>query len=336
MSGVALLGTASYLPDRLMTAAEIAGLTGIPEPVVMERLGIRAKHIAAPGEHVSDMALRAARTLLDETGFDPAAIDVVMYFGSTYKEYPVWQAAPGIAYQLGAHRAFALELDYVSCGTPVALRVARDMLLAEPDIGSVLAVAASRESYLIDYTSQSSRFMFGFGDGAAAALLTKGDGLGQVLGSQAFSDGSLSMAVKVPVGGSALPHGSDGADSVRSALDVHDPVGMKQRLDATSLTNFLEVAQEALRRSGLSVTDLTHVFPIHMKRSMHDHIVTGLGLDPAKSVYLDDTGHMSGIDPLLALDRAARAGTLHDGDLALLLAAGTGYTWAATVIRWGT
>jgi 3-oxoacyl-[acyl-carrier-protein] synthase-3 len=68
---------------------------------------------------------------------------------------------------------------------------------------------------------------------------------------------------------------------------------------------------------------------------MHDDVLGALGLDESRAVYLDDTGHMSGVDPLLAFDRAARSGSFEDGDLVLLLAAGTGYTWAATVIRWG-
>ena len=72
-----------------------------------------------------------------------------------------------------------------------------------------------------------------------------------------------------------------------------------------------------------------------MKRSMHDAIVEAVGVDPARVAYLDDTGHMSGVDPMLALDRAARGGELEDGDLVLLLAAGTGYTWAASAVRWG-
>jgi len=70
-----------------------------------------------------------------------------------------------------------------------------------------------------------------------------------------------------------------------------------------------------------------------MKRSMHEALVEALG--SPRAAYLDDTGHMSGVDPLFALDRAARAGELADGDLVLLLAAGTGYTWAASVVRWG-
>jgi len=70
-----------------------------------------------------------------------------------------------------------------------------------------------------------------------------------------------------------------------------------------------------------------------MKRSMHEALVEALG--SPRAAYLDDTGHMSGVDPLFTLDRAARAGELADGDLVLLLAAGTGYTWAASVVRWG-
>ena len=68
---------------------------------------------------------------------------------------------------------------------------------------------------------------------------------------------------------------------------------------------------------------------------MHDDLVAALGLTPDRAAYLDDTGHVSGADPLLALDRAARAGELEDGELVLLLAAGTGYTWASSVVRWG-
>jgi 3-oxoacyl-[acyl-carrier-protein] synthase-3 len=72
-----------------------------------------------------------------------------------------------------------------------------------------------------------------------------------------------------------------------------------------------------------------------MKRSMHVAIAGALGIPLERAAYLDDTGHMSGVDPLLALDRAVRNGDVCDGDLVLLLAAGTGYTWAASVVRWG-
>ena len=328
---IGLAATAAYLPEAWMTAAEIGAASGIPEQVIVEKFGLRGKHIAGPDEHVSDMAVEAASRLLDEHGVDPASIDVVLYYGSLWKDYPVWQAAPWIAYRLGCAGAYALEYANVSCGTPVALRLARNFLLAEPDLRNVLLVAACRESYLLDYGNERSRFMFNFGDGAVAGLLTR-DAQHELLGAHAVTDGSFALQVKVPAGGSVEPACAASVAGRRHFLDVADPAQMKGGLDEVSLPNFVAAAQGALERSGAGLDDVSYVCGIHMKRSMHESILAALGVE--RAAYLDDTGHMSGVDPLLALDRAARAGELAHGDLVLLLAAGTGYTWAASVLRW--
>jgi 3-oxoacyl-[acyl-carrier-protein] synthase III len=326
---VALAATAAYLPSRWMTAAEIGVASGIPEEVIVDKFGLRGKHVAAEDEHVSDLSVKAARGLIDESGIDPGDVDVVMYFGSMWKDYAVWQAAPWIAHRLGCANAYAVEYDNVSCGTPAALRMAKDMLVAEPELRTLLLVGACRESYLLDYTNARSRFMFNFGDGAMAALLVKDGERNELLGSHGITDGSLSLQVKLPSGGSVSPNGG------YRYLDVADPAAMKERLDDTSLDNFVRVARGALQRSGLSLSDVSYLCGLHTKRSMHEALLDALGVDGARAGYLDDTGHMSGIDSLLALDRAARAGELADGDVVLLLAAGTGYTWAASVVRWG-
>jgi 3-oxoacyl-[acyl-carrier-protein] synthase III len=328
---IGLAATAAYLPEQWMTAAEIGAASGIPEQVIVEKFGLRGKHIAGPDEHVSDMAVEAASRLLGQHDVDPAGIDVVLYYGSMWKDYPVWQAAPWIAHRLGCERAYALEYANVSCGTPVALRLARNFLLAEPELRNVLLVAACRESYLIDYGNERSRFMFNFGDGAVAGLLTR-DAPHELLGANAVTDGSFALQVKVPAGGSVEPASRETVAGRRHYLDVADPAQMKGGLDEVSLPNFVAAASGALERSGASLEDVAYVCGIHMKRSMHDAILAALGVE--RAAYLDDTGHMSGVDPLLALDRAARAGELAEGDLVLLLAAGTGYTWAASVIRW--
>ena len=329
MTRVGIAATASYLPEHVMTAAEVAAASGIPEDVIVEKFGLRGKHIAAPDEHVSDLSVRACEALLEEAGTDPAHVDVLMYFGSMWKDYAVWQAAPWIAHRIGARNAYAVEYDNVSCGTPVALRLAKDMLLAEDDVRTVLVVAACRESYLLDYDNERSRFMFNFGDGAAAALLVRNGDRNELLGSHGITDGSLSLQVKVPSGGSVSPNGG------YRYLDVADPASMKARLDDVTLANFRRAAEGALARSGATLADVSYLCGIHMKRSAHEGLADALGLDPARAAYLDDTGHMSGVDPLLALDRAARSGEVGEGDLVLLLAAGTGYTWAASVVRWG-
>jgi 3-oxoacyl-[acyl-carrier-protein] synthase-3 len=329
MTRVALAATAAYLPERWMPAAEVAVASGIPEQVLVEKFALRGKHIASDDEHVSDMSVRASEALLAEAGVGPEAIDVVMYFGSMWKDYAVWQAAPWVAHRIGAVNAYAVEYDNVSCGTPVALRMARDMLVAEPALQNVLLVGACRESYLLDYGNERSRFMFNFGDGAAAALLVKDGSRNELLGSHGVTDGSLSLHVKVARGGSV--HMDDGYPF----LDVDDPAAMKEQLDQTSLQNFVRAAAGALERSELELSDVSFLCALHMKHSMQVALCESLGVDLRHAEVLDDTGHMSGVDTLLALDRAARAGRVRDGDIVLLLAAGTGYTWAASVVRWG-
>ena len=332
---VAIAGTASYLPERWMSAAEIATESGIPEDVIVERFGLRGKHIAAPDEHISDLAVTAAERLLRETSTAPETIDAVMYYGSCWKDYAVWQAAPWIAHRLGCRSAYAIEYDNVSMGTPAALRVARALLASEPVWRKMLLVAACRESYLLDYANERSRFMFNFGDGAAAVLLVADETRNEVLDSHGITDGSLSLQVKVPAGGSVEPASATSVAERHHFLDVADPPSMKERLDAVSLPNFVAVANGALERSRIIANGDVYLCGMHMKRSMHEAICAELGVALERATYLDDTGHLSGVDPLLGLDRLARAGRLADGDPVLLLAAGTGYTWAATVVRWG-
>jgi 3-oxoacyl-[acyl-carrier-protein] synthase III len=325
---VGLAATAVYLPERWMTAAEIAAASGIPEQVIVEKFGLRGKHIAAADEHVSDLSVAAAERLLEEQDLDPATIDCVLYYGSCWKDYSVWQAAPWIAHRLGCVNASTIEHDNVSHGTPAALRVCRALFAGEPELRRLLLVAGCRESYLLDYENERARFMFNFGDGAVAGLLVRDHPENELLASHSITDGSLALQVKVPGGGSVEPEGY-------RFLDVADPGAMKERLDATSLENFVSAARGAVERSGARLDDVSYLCGIHMKRSMHEGLVAALGMRIDRAAYLDDTGHMSGVDPLLALDRAARAGELADGDLVLLLAAGTGYTWAASVVRWG-
>jgi 3-oxoacyl-[acyl-carrier-protein] synthase-3 len=325
---VGLVETASYLPERWLTAAEIGELSGIPEDVLVQKFGLRGKHIAAPDQHVSDLAVLAGERLLAEAEFDPKELDVVLYYGSMYKDYAIWQAAPHIAYRLGATNAFAVEYDNVSHGTSIALRVARDLLRAEDELKNVLIVAACRESYLLDYTNERSRFMFSFGDGAVAGLLRGDADRNEVLGAHAITDGSYSLQVKVPGGGSVDPDGY-------RFLDVADPASMKGGLDQVSLPNFVAAARGAAERSGLTLEQVAFVCPLHTKRSMFLALLSELGMREDQAVYLDDTGHMSGVDPLLGLDRAVRDGRVRDGDVVLLLSAGTGYTWAASIVRWG-
>lgn len=330
---VSLLGVSVYMPDRVEPAEAIAEQAGLPREVVEAKFGLKAKRRAAPDEHVSDMAVRAARPLLDLV--DPAAIDAVIYFGSPHKDYYVWMAAPKIQHELGLSSATAFEVAAVSAGCPIALNVARSLLIANPALRNVLLVGASRESYLIDYGNVRSRFMFNFGDGAAAALVGRGPGKARVLATAAVTDGSFHDFVRVPAGGSRHPASHETVAGRMHCFDVTDPAAMKERLDPVSAQRFIGVARAAAEQSGFRPEEIRFVGMLHTKRSLFDQVMAALGISPERQVYLDEYGHMSAIDPLVALYEAERRALLAPGDLAVLLSAGTGYTWAATAIRWG-
>lgn len=335
---VGVAGLGRYEPEEVMTAAELGAAAGIPGDVIRDKFGLVQKHVAGEGEHVSDMAAEAGRRALRDaserlgrevTGSD---LDGVVYFGSTYKDYRVWLAAPRVQHLLGAEDAWAFDLAATSGGAPFALRVAADKMAARERNRHVLLVAASRESHLLDYGNGRSRFMFNFGDGAAAALLVRDFPRNAVLDSAFVTDGSFSEDVMVPAGGSRLPCSPETLERGQHQLDVRDPDDMKRRLDPVSLERFVEVARQAARRSGGGIDFLA---VLHTKRSLHEALLERLGLGGDQTVYLDHHGHLSAADPLLGLQEGERRGRLRDGALAVALSAGTGYSWAATAVRWG-
>jgi 3-oxoacyl-[acyl-carrier-protein] synthase-3 len=275
------------------------------------------------------MAAEAGRAALADAGIAPEEIDLVVYCGSEYKDYIVWSAASHISGLLGASKAEAFEVYALCAGTPIALRTVKDMMASEPYIQTVLVVAASKESELVDRTNQRTRFMFNFGDGAGAAVIRGGYQSNRILGSASLTDSSLSTTALMQAGGSRGT--TDSALLEDRYLDVKDLEFMRTRLDEVSGANFDRVARLALERSGKDRVDV--LVPVHVKRSMHRQLQSDLGAK--RAVYLEGYGHMQAADQFVGLVEARRARMLNDGDVALLLAAGVGYTWSATVVEWG-
>ena len=347
MTTIGLTGYGVYLPEGRISGEEIADRSGIPESVVKEKMGIHEKRICPPDDdHVTDMGVAAAEAALSDADLDPIEVDMVLYHGSEFKDYVVWSAAADIADRIGAENAFATEAYALCASAPIAIRQAKAQLLAD-HVDSALLVAASREEDLIDYSNQGSSFMFNFGSGASAAVLESNpdgraresdpDGRARAIvhESAAKTDGSFSRDVIMHAGGSVEPASKETIERGRHTLDVPDPDGMKERLGPVSLPSFLAVTDAALERSGFDRSDLDYVAVTHMKRSFHERLFEELGLDPdADGVYLDAYGHVQSADQLIAVDEGLDRGRLDPGDLVCFLGAGTGYTWAATILRW--
>lgn len=332
---IGLTGYGIYVPDEIITGEEIAEQSGIPEDVVVEKMGVEAKRVCPDdADNVTDMCAKAAEKALTDAELDAADLDMVLYHGSEYKDYVVWSAAANVAERLGAEDAFAVESYALCAGAPLAIRQAKSQLLADaPE--TVLLVSASREEDLVDYENEDSSFMFNFGSGASAAVIERepSDERARALvhESAALTDGSFSEDVIMPAGGSRNPTTHATVDAGLHTLDVPDPDDMKERLAEVSLANFLDVADEALASSGYERDDLDFVALTHMKRSFHDLLTDKLD---AANYYLDEYGHVQSVDQLLALDEGLANGSIESGDVVLFLAAGTGYTWAATVLEW--
>ena len=339
MVWVGLTGYGRYTPDTVVTGEEIAEESGIPTSVVTEKMGMREKRVCPPDDdHVTDMSIAAAEDALAEAGVEAGDLDLVLYHGSEYKDFVVWSAAANIAERLGADDAYATESYTLCAGCPIAMRQVRAQLQTG-DIETALLVTASREEDLLDYENQDASFMFNFGSGAAAYVLEADPGeeraRARVHGSGAVTDGSFSEDVVMPAGGSRNPASRDTVDQNLHTLDVPDPDGMKERIAPVSLPNYLSVADEALDKSGFAREDVDFVAVTHMKRSFHRTLLAELGVDPEEDgYYLDEYGHMQSVDQIFALDEGLQRGRVEAGDTVLFLAAGTGYTWAATVLEW--
>jgi 3-oxoacyl-[acyl-carrier-protein] synthase-3 len=329
-SPIRLARAAVFLPEGRETAADIAAQSGVPEAVVAQKLGIVEKRRAPADLHPAEMAVRAARLCLQD--IDPASIDVVIWTGSEYKDHVVWTAAIHVQRLLGCKNAFAFDLS-ARCSTGIlGMKLAADLLQANPNTRRVLLVGGHRTGDLVDYRDPSTRFLYNLADGGSAMLIERGndDDGNRLLDAQIVTDGDFSTDVILPAGGTKLPTRAR-PDPAASFLRVPDPDGMKERLDRVSMKNFLDVIRGAAGGHPIGYLAL-----LHMKRSAHDGIVDALGLAPERAIYLDHYGHFGSPDQVLSLGLAEQRGLLKDGDVVVFASAGLGYMWAAQAFVWNT
>lgn len=333
MEPVGILSTGIYLPHSFETGEDVAVASGIPLEVVQQKMGIIRKGKAAEHETISYMSAQACLQALEKASVDPKDVDLVISHGSEYKDHAVWTAAVKIQHEIGAVNGYAFEMYALCAGAAIAYKTARDLMRSDDRLRHVLVTAASRESDLISYQNPRARFMYNFGAGGGAMLLRRGERRNQLLEAAFRTDGSLSETV-------VLTRADDANGAIRGDfhgnLDVTDMEYMSARLGEVSMNNFKIVIQEAVERSGYNLSDLKFAAITHMKRSAFDEILASIGLTPEQSIYLDHYGHVQSVDQVLALQEAQERGMLQDGALIVLAGAGTGYTWSAIAVKWGT
>lgn len=334
---VGIVGTGIYLPENHMTAKEISDATnGVwSEDAVYQKLGIKQKTIPGPNDGTQEMGVYAALDCLKNTNVDPKSIDVILCVGEEWKEYPLTTSALYIQDKIGATNAWGIDVANRCCTTVSAMKMARDMLVADDDIDTIMVVGGYRNGDFVDFTDKNMSMMYNLGAGGAAIILKKNYNKNLLLGSHIIADGSLARTAGVEIGGTAVPITEANLEESKKSLRLMDPVAMKTRLNEVSMPNWFMCIDKSLEKAKLERKDIDYLAILHIKRSGHNGIVQTLGLTDNQTIYLEDYGHIGQIDQILSLHLALQQGKVKDGSVVCMLAAGIGYVWAANIIKWG-
>lgn len=337
VKNIGIKGLGTYIPENKITALEIARATkgSWTEEAVREKLGIIEKTIPDKNDGTQEMGVKAAIKAINNAKIDPLEIDVVLSIGEEWKEYPLTTSAIYIQEKIGAKNAWGIDLQQ-RCATGIsAMKIAKDMMIADSDIRTILIAGGYRNGDFLDYTDKSMSMMYNLAAAGGAIILQKGYKHNLVLGSHIMSDGTMAHDAGVVYGGTINPINIDNIDKAYRSLTLMNEKHMKDRLNDVSMNNWLMCIDKAFEKSGLEKRKMDYLAILHIKRSMHNYMLELLNLKPEQSFYLENIGHAGQLDQIISIEHGLNTGKIKSGNIITQIAAGIGYAWAANVVRWG-
>lgn len=316
-------GVGSYLPARIVTNAEMETIVDTTDEWIVQRTGIRQRHIAAEGETTSMLGTAAARAALADAGVEAEEIDLIIVATST-PDYTFPAAATQIQAALGIRQGVAFDVQAVCSGFVFAVATA-DKFLISGSHKRALVIGAETFSRLLDWTDRTTCVLFG--DGAGAIVLEAGEGQGTVadrgvLTSHLRSDGR--HRAKLFVDGGPSTTGKVGHLRMEGKEVFRHAVGA-----------VTDVMRDAFKATGTTPDDLNWFVPHQANRRIIEASAEKLGIDLAKVVLtVDRHGNTSAASIPLALAAAKADGRITRGDLVMIEAVGGGFTWGSALIRW--
>ncbi|MEV6825041.1 ketoacyl-ACP synthase III [Amycolatopsis sp. NPDC051102] len=323
---IGIIGTGSYLPDRVVTNAEIAPAAGVDAAWIERKTGIRERRHAAPGQATSNLAAIAADRALLAAGLSPDDVDHVVVATST-PDHPQPATASLVQHLIGARSAGAVDVNAVCSGFVYALAMAEGLLHARGG-GHALVVGADIYSRILDARDRRTAVLFG--DGAGAVVLGAVPAGGGVIGSQLRGHGDEHELIGVRAGGSRLPA------SVRSVLDGEHFFRMNGRGVREFVNAHVPGAiAGALRESGVPATAVDHFVPHQANGVMLRELAGALDLPNARlHLTVGEFANTGAASVPVTLDAAHRSGALRPGDVVLLAGFGGGMNLGVSLCRW--
>ncbi len=318
-----VLGTGSYLPERVLTNADLSKIVETSDDWIVQRTGIRQRHIAADGETTADLAEIAARRALDAAGLTADDIDLVILATATPDNtFPATSAE--VQARLGIRKGAAFDVAAVCSGFVYALATA-DSMLRTGLARRALVIGAETFSRILDWTDRTTCVLFGDGAGAAVLELREGEGTTAdrgILTAHLRADGRHKDKLYVDGGPSST--GTVGHLKMEGKEVFKFAVG--------AVTDVIEAAFEA---TGFNGDTIDWFVPHQANRRIIEGSAKKLGIDLAKVVMtVERHGNTSAASIPLALDAAVRDGRVKPGDVVLLEAMGGGFTWGSIILRW--
>lgn len=321
MSYSRIIGTGRYLPERILTNADLEKMVDTTDEWIRTRSGIERRHVAAEGECTTDLCEHAARAALEAAGVAAAELDMIIV-GTTTPDQVFPNAGVLLQDRLGVHGCPAFSIEAACTGFIYALAVA-DKFIQTGAIRTALVVGAETLTRMLDWTDRATAVLFG--DGAGAVVL-RADSSPGVVSTHLHADGQYKDLLYFPTGVSKgmLPVGGDNSIQMKG-----------NEVFKVAVNTLGRIVDETLAANGLQKEDIDWLIPHQANIRIIQATARKLEM-PMERVVLtvQDHGNTSTASVPMALDVAVRDGRIKAGDLLLLEAFGGGFTWGSALVRW--
>jgi 3-oxoacyl-[acyl-carrier-protein] synthase-3 len=321
-----IIGTGSYVPEKVLSNADLERLVETNDEWIVSRTGIRERRIAAPEQTTSDLAAEAAKAAMLNAGVSPEELDMIivatvtpdMFFPST---------ACFVQTKIGAKNAVCFDVSAACSGFLFALETARQFI-ASGARKTILVIGAEKLSTIVDWSDRNTCVLFG--DGAGAAILRHKPGARGVIHTHMGSDGRQSEILYIPGGACRTPVTAENAPLRLNTIKMNGKETYKQAVIA-----MLEAGNRVLEAGGVRAEELACIIPHQANARIIEAIADRMRLPLDRFlINLDRFGNTSAAAVAIALDEANRTGRMKEGDYVLLVVFGGGLTWAGSLIQW--
>jgi 3-oxoacyl-[acyl-carrier-protein] synthase-3 len=321
-----ITGVGSYVPEKILTNAELERMVDTSDEWITSRTGIKERRIAAKDEFTADLATQAALRAMERAGVTAEQIDLIIVATIT-PDMPFPSTACLVQQKLGARRAAAFDIEAACSGFIFALEIAQQFITSRT-YDTVLVVGAEKLSSIVDWEDRNTCVLFG--DGAGAAVLQNRPNAHGLLTAVMGADGEKAGLLFMPGGGSRCPATAGSVASRQHFLHMEGKETFKNAVQAMHTA-----ALESLRRCEIDISRIKLVIPHQANRRIIDAVGERLGAKPEQLfINVHRYGNTSAASVAIALDEAVGSGRVERGDLLLLVVFGAGLTWGSAVIEW--